>query len=158
MRTAPARTRRAPGQVCTLTKTNYFYCTLPSQIAYKSRVPSSLGSSCPEKDWSIQLKCRQDKLQDQAVYQRTFTISKTELMMDDFWDPLTSIKPRHPNQLSYKPPHLQRIPLTVAHAHIQWSLRITDTLVHRPLSFIRGMSFTGVFLVESPPTPFISQF
>ena len=28
---------------------------------------------------------------------------------------------------------------------IQWSLRITDTLVHRPLSVIRGVSFIGVF-------------
>ena len=29
--------------------------------------------------------------------------------------------------------------------YIQWSLRITDTLVHRPLSVIRGVSFIGVF-------------
>ena len=41
--------------------TNLF--TLPSQLAYKSRVPSSLGSSRPEEDWSIQSKRRQDNFQ-----------------------------------------------------------------------------------------------
>ena len=34
---------------------------------------------------------------------------------------------------------------------IQWTLRITDTLVHRLLSFIRGMSFIGVFYFSHPP-------
>ena len=34
---------------------------------------------------------------------------------------------------------------------IQWTLRITDTLVHRLLSFIRGMSFIGVFYLGHPP-------
>ena len=43
--------------------------TLPSRIAYKSRVPSNLGSSRPEKDWSIQSKRRKDKFQGQVVYQ-----------------------------------------------------------------------------------------
>ena len=35
--------------------------------------------------------------------------------------------------------------------HVQWSLRITDTLVHRPLSVIRGMSFIGVFCFSCLP-------
>ena len=31
---------------------------------------------------------------------------------------------------------------------VQWTLRITDTLVHRPLSVIRGVSFIGVFCLS----------
>ena len=57
----PAQTRGAPGQACALTKTNYFTVLCPLKIAYKSRVPSSLGSSRPEEDWSIQSKRWQDK-------------------------------------------------------------------------------------------------
>ena len=34
---------------------------------------------------------------------------------------------------------------------LQWTLRITDTLVHRLLSFIRGMSFIGVFYFSHLP-------
>ena len=34
---------------------------------------------------------------------------------------------------------------------VQWTLRITDTLVHRLLSFIRGMSFIGVFYLSHSP-------
>ena len=38
----------------------------------------------------------------------------------------------------------------VLHVVLQWTLRITDTLVHRLLSFIRGMSFIGVFYFSHP--------
>ena len=41
------------------------------------------------------------------------------------------------------------------HIHIclEWTLRITDVLVHRPLSLFQGMSFIGVFwLIKPPPT------
>ena len=34
---------------------------------------------------------------------------------------------------------------------VQWTLRITDTLVHRLLSFIRGKSFIGVFYFSHLP-------
>ena len=48
-------------------------CTLPSQVAYKSRVPSPIASSHLEEDWSIQLKHRQEKFHYQVVYKRTFS-------------------------------------------------------------------------------------
>ena len=41
---------------------------------------------------------------------------------------------------------------------VQWTLRITDTLVHRPLSVIRGVSFIGVFVCFCKSLGFPSKF
>ena len=46
---------------------------------------------------------------------------------------------------------LDEVSVVITKGYIQWTLRITDTLVHRLLPFIRGMSFIGVFYLSHLP-------
>ena len=67
----------------------------------------------------------------------------------DIWTPEIF---RPPMQTLKTNPATQTLETNPAN-HLQWTLRITETLVHRLLSFIRGMSFIGVFYFSHPPPP-----